>query len=384
MTGKSTTSQYCTKVRKGRAWSPCGSCGGCRKHMAQVTADFNRAFARGDRAAMGLRKDLITRETPLRSPGRAPEVCTERPGCICTACRAWTDASRERQAQLAKALAGFRSKMDIIPGQEDFGAKFFDRDSGWIYLQNGDDLQVCLPITTAGQLRSKMSAEHDNNPKSQDWADAPGRARDVYDSFAEQVRTLLESGSSDPRIETVPGKFDAELEWLSQGNGAPLLVRDGRFIRLLRDPVSTEPQPRYPGCPPGVNPKAGRTLGEKGRMIILWIRSTSWGSRLTQRDSMRVANSAECRELFQITDCRYMSETTCSNIHVALRKEGLIRVVQGAVHYRRNHHWALESAAVYSTVLGLLPEQETAISICIRAALAAKSGELRERLKEAS
>ena len=53
------------------------------------------------------------------------------------------------------------------------------------------------------------------------------------------------------------GPWREQLEWLTRGNGAPLIEYHGGLAYLLSDPVAAE-QPRYPGAPPGTDPKAGR------------------------------------------------------------------------------------------------------------------------------
>jgi hypothetical protein len=116
--------------------------------------------------------------------------------------------------------------------------------------------------------------------------------------------------------------------------------------------------PRYPGVPEGVNPKAGKSLGEKLDHLIVLVRSCPGGDALTQREVAEVVNHPWFRETFGLEEYRYVSVSAMSQHHVKLRKAGTIRIIAKAVRFREGHIWHLDQAAVYRTGLKFAEDDE--------------------------
>lgn len=316
-----------------------------------------------------------------RKAPRKRSVCTQEIGCQCRGCLRWRKDLAAQAEEQQRALAAFKAKLSVPPAQDDSSRREGDL---LIIEKNGADLRFFLPIRSVSQLDSKLYAEQDDHPRSQDWLEAPEGTREVYAQLAELARAALLAGSGVARVKIAnPEKMKAQLEWLCKGNGAPLIEMEGsRFARLLRDPVA-EPASQYPGCPEGVNPKAGKTFNGRLDTLVYLVRSTSWGEKLTQAELTRVINSEEFRTLYCLHEYRYASKRAVSMVHCKAMRDGTMRIVKQAVHYRQNHQWRLESAAVYHTNLTLLPAQEDDIKRCIETALKARTEEVREKLRAA-
>lgn len=141
---------------------------------------------------------------------------------------------------------------------------------------------------------------------------------------------------------------------------------------------------RYPGCPEGVNPKVGKYWGDRLDVALAWVRSTDWGSKLSNVDVCRTLNSGLFRDLFDLHEYRYVSESNVCNAVVRARKDGSIRLVKSAVQYRQGHMWKTEHPAVYATSLKLLPSQAAQVEACIKDAITAKVEELRKGMEDRS
>ena len=234
------------------------------------------------------------------------------------------------------------------------------------YVKKCSDLRKAGPpkrLDTVARLQAKLKAEQDAHPRSADWAAAPPRSMEVYLDLAELATGALEAGAQYAQADASAlladpgGPWREQLEWLTRGNGAPLIEYHGGLAYLLSDPVAAE-QPRYPGAPPGTDPKAGRSFGTRLDQLIVLIRSTPGGDQLTQREVARVINHPWFREEFGLREFRYVSVSAMSAHHVKQRKAGTVRIITPAVRYREGHIWHLDTAAVYRTGLRFGPGDE--------------------------
>jgi hypothetical protein len=104
-----------------------------------------------------------------------------------------------------------------------------------------------------------------------------------------QVDWVNDDGEVSRPAFALNGPWREQLAWLLHGNGAPLIEYHGGLIHLLSDPESPE-LPRYPGVPPDMEPKAGKSLGAKLDDLIIHVRSCPGGDQLTQREVAQVLN----------------------------------------------------------------------------------------------
>ena len=233
-------------------------------------------------------------------------------------------------------------------------------------VKKRSDLRKAGPpkrLDTVRRVEAKLKAEQDTHPRSIDWSGAPPGAMELYSDLADLAIESLKAGAEFAQLDTslpcasLGGPWHQQLEWLLHGNGAPLIEYHGGLVYLLSDPVPAE-LPRYPGVPEGVNPKAGKSLGEKLDHLIVLVRSCPGGDALTQREVAEVINHPWFRETFGLEEYRYVSVSAMSQHHVKLRKAGTIRIIAPAVRYREGHIWHLDQAAQYRTGLKFAEDDE--------------------------
>ena len=213
------------------------------------------------------------------------------------------------------------------------------------------------------RVEAKLRAEQAAHPKAIDWFGAPPGAQELYSDLAGLGIESLKSGAPLAQIDaslpcaSLSGPWREQLEWLLTGNGVPLIEYHGGLFFLLSDPVPAE-LPRYPGVPEGVNPKAGRSFGEKLDDLMTLVRSCPGGEPMTQREVGAVINHEWFRETFGLGEYRHVSVSALSQHHVKLRKRGTFRIIAKAVRYRRGHTWHLDQSAVYRTGLTFSPDDK--------------------------
>jgi hypothetical protein len=219
---------------------------------------------------------------------------------------------------------------DVSAGSETFGLKEdvdkaiqASRD-----VKKRSDLRKAGPprrLDTVRRVEAKLKAEQDTHPRSIDWFGAPPGAMELYSDLADLGIESLKAGAEFAQLDaslpcaSLDGPWRQQLEWLLHGNGAPLIEYHGGLAYLLSDPVAAE-LPRYPGVSDGVNPKAGKSLGEKLDHLIVLVRSCPGGDELTQREVAEVINHPWFRETFGLEGYRYVSVSAMSQHHVKLRK----------------------------------------------------------------
>jgi len=243
------------------------------------------------------------------------------------------------------------------------------------------------------ELNRKFEAENDDHPLSQDWSLAPAGTRKLYQKiFGKAVHAIL-AGEGEARFRWSDVRREgsdrqkAQFEWLCKGNGAPLIEHvEGDIWRMLKDP-STWPHGPYPGWDPEVQGEpvwTKKCVGKRLPQLVFLIRSHFGGAEMKVREVAAVINQPCFREAFGIEDCRAVSDGAVSKAQVSLRKEGMCRIVKPAVHYRQNHHWKMESAAVYRTGLELSETDplRAMISEAIASREAQKKAEREERQRE--
>jgi hypothetical protein len=192
------------------------------------------------------------------------------------------------------------------------------------------DVKKCSDLREAGpprrqdtvrRVEAKLKAEQDIHPRSIDWFRAPPGAMELYSDLADLGIESLKAGAEFAQLDaslpcaSLGGAWRQQLEWLLHGNGAPLIEYHGGLVYLLSDPVYAE-LPRYPGVPEGVNPKAGKSLGEKLDHLIVLVRSCPGGDALTQREVAAVINHPWFRATFGLEEYRYVSVSAMSQVHV--------------------------------------------------------------------
>lgn len=373
-------SDYCSKPVPGRYNAEtgtygirlCGKCRKCKKRQRDWELSTTVALMRAPKVPY--RIDSLT-VTPMITRCKAWDG--EGSTCDCRKCIRYRQEMAEQEARQQQMVEAFtREIRAVYPGRSDFG----DNGEGSSYLQNRRDQPLCLPIASVAQLLTKAAAENDDHPLSQDWISAPLGTKELYGTLLEMGRQELITGSPVARVR-LPEVAPEKIEWLVKGNGCPLIKVEDGYATLLRDREPAE-NPRYPGCPQGVNPKAGKTMGEKLETAIAIVMASSWGKKLSHVDITRVINTAEMRELLDLGEYRYAGYNAVCEAIKKMVREGRIRRVRSAVHYRKNHHWAVESNAEYDPCFLLSPEHDRVVSGAVRAALTAKMEELRERLRE--
>jgi hypothetical protein len=258
---------------------------------------------------------------------------------------------------------------DVSAGSKTFGLKE-DVDKATQAsrdVRKRSDLRKAGPpkrLATVRRVEAKLKAEQDTHPLSIDWFGAPPGAMELYSDLADLSIESLKAGAEFAQLDaslpcaSIDGPWRQQLEWLLHGNGAPLIEYHGGLVYLLSDPVTAE-LPRYPGVPDWIEPKAGKSLGEKLDHLIVMVRSVPGGEAMTQREEAEVINNAWFRKTFGLEEYRYVSVSAMSQHHVKLRKRGTIRIIAPAVRYREGHIWHLDQSTVYRTGLRFSPDDET-------------------------
>lgn len=224
---------------------------------------------------------------------------------------------------------------DVLAAHGVFPPQRESTDAG----ENAPDQHFCRLLASPEAMRSKFLAEADRAPESVDWKDAPEGAWDAYS----YMHVLAQAGE---RIQVDLSDQVRAFLTRTRVNGAQLIELDGEEIRLLTDPVEERTtREQYPGCPEGVNPRAGYSLAARGDDALVAAWAMLDGLRVSVEPMLRLINSGKFRELHGLVSCRYASRDWYKKAMARVRAAGLLVKKEPERHYRKMHVWRTIPAA---------------------------------------